>query len=256
MTMRYGSLAAEIPPFAFYAQCLFNRLTPDLRNPLSDAKIIDSWMKNVAPWTTAVRSGQIESRELITNQAIVDAILACKPKSALDLGCGEGWLSRALRANGIHVIGVDAVPALIEQARRADEGCYQVASFEQIANGALAIKADVVVCNFALLGEESVETLFGAVGSLLQPGGSFIVQTLHPIAACGDYPYRDGWRAGSWSGFSPAFTDPAPWYFRTLESWISLFARRRLRLLETREPYNSKTGQPASVIFVADCGAR
>jgi 2-polyprenyl-3-methyl-5-hydroxy-6-metoxy-1,4-benzoquinol methylase len=225
-------------------------------DPLSDAKILDSWKKNVAPWTTAVRSGQIESRELVTNQAIVDAVLERAPASALDIGCGEGWLSRALQAKGVNVTGVDAVPALIEQAQRAGDGRYRVASYEQIAEGALKISADVVVCNFALLGEESVETLFGAVGSLLQPGGSFIVQTLHPIAACGDYPYRDGWRAGSWSGFSPAFTDPAPWYFRTLESWISLFARRRLRLLETREPYNSKTGQPASVIFVADCGAR
>ena len=43
-------------------------------DPLSDAKIIDSWNKNVMPWTTAVRTGQIESRQLSTNQAIVDAV--------------------------------------------------------------------------------------------------------------------------------------------------------------------------------------
>ena len=43
-------------------------------DPLSDAKIIDSWHKNAAPWTAAVRDNQIESRRLVTNQAIVDAI--------------------------------------------------------------------------------------------------------------------------------------------------------------------------------------
>jgi 2-polyprenyl-3-methyl-5-hydroxy-6-metoxy-1,4-benzoquinol methylase len=223
-------------------------------NPLSDAKIIDSWNKNVAAWTMAVRSGEIESRELITNDAIVDAVLSRTPASVLDLGCGEGWLSRRLQSTGIDVSGIDAVPALIEEARRAGEGNYRVASYEQIADGALEISADVVVCNFALLGKESVELVFGAVRSLLQPDGSFIVQTLHPHTACGNHPYRDGWRVGSWNGFSPGFSDPAPWYFRTLESWHSLFSRHRLRLLETRQPHNLKTNEAASVIFIADRG--
>jgi hypothetical protein len=47
---------------------------------------------------------------------------------------------------------------------------------------------------------------------------SFIIQTLHPLIACGDFSYQDAWREGSWAGFSDDFTDLAPWYFRTLES--------------------------------------
>jgi 2-polyprenyl-3-methyl-5-hydroxy-6-metoxy-1,4-benzoquinol methylase len=220
-------------------------------DPLSDAKIIDSWNKNAAPWTTAVRTGQIESRQLSTNQAIVDAVLARSPRSVLDIGCGEGWLARALEAKGIHVIGVDVVPGLIEQAQRAGTGTFRVVSYEQIAAGKLQISVDVIVCNFALLGRESVEGLFGAISTLLNPGGSFVVQTLHPVAACGDYPYQDGWRDGSWAGFASEFTDPAPWYFRTLGSWVTLFAENRLQLLEMREPLHIKTKQPASVIFIA-----
>lgn len=220
-------------------------------DPLSDAKIIDSWNKNAAPWTTAVRTGQIESRQLSTNQAIVDAVLARSPRSVLDIGCGEGWLARVLEAKGIHVIGVDVVPGLIEQAQRAGRGTFRVVSYEQIAAGKLQISVDVIVCNFALLGRESVEGLFGAISTLLNPGGSFVVQTLHPVAACGDYPYQDGWRDGSWEGFTSEFTDPAPWYFRTLGSWVTLFAENRLQLLEMREPLHIKTKQPASVIFMA-----
>jgi 2-polyprenyl-3-methyl-5-hydroxy-6-metoxy-1,4-benzoquinol methylase len=220
-------------------------------DPLSDAKIIDSWNKNAAPWTTAVRSGQIESRQLSTNQAIVDAVLARSPRFVLDIGCGEGWLARVLEAKGIHVIGVDVVPGLIEQAQRVGTGTFRVVSYEQIAAGKLQISVDVIVCNFALLGKESVEGLFGAISTLLNPGGFFVVQTLHPVAACGDYPYQDGWRDGSWEGFASEFTDPAPWYFRTLGSWVTLFAENRLRLLEMREPLHIKTKQPASVIFIA-----
>jgi 2-polyprenyl-3-methyl-5-hydroxy-6-metoxy-1,4-benzoquinol methylase len=220
-------------------------------DPLSDAKIIDSWNKNATPWTTAVRTGQIESRQLSTDQAIVNAVLTRSPRSVLDIGCGEGWLARVLEAKGIRVTGVDVVPGLIEQAQGAGAGTFRAVSYEEIAAGKLQISVDVIVCNFALLGKESVEGLFGVIPSLLNPHGSFVFQTLHPVAACGDYPYQDGWRGGSWEGFAPEFTDPAPWYFRTLGSWVTLVIENRLRLLEMREPLHTKTKQPASVIFIA-----
>ena len=50
-------------------------------DPLSDDKIIDSWHRNVAPWTAAVRENQIESRTLVTNRAITDAVLSRAPRT-------------------------------------------------------------------------------------------------------------------------------------------------------------------------------
>jgi 2-polyprenyl-3-methyl-5-hydroxy-6-metoxy-1,4-benzoquinol methylase len=220
-------------------------------DPLSDAKIIDSWGRNAAPWTSAVRGQQIESRRLITDRAIVEATLARAPCSVLDIGCGEGWLARALAASGIEVIGIDAIPALIEQARQAGGGKFHVMSYEDVAAGELKLSVDAVVCNFALLGNESVAGLFGVVRSLLKPHGTFLVQTLHPVTACGNHPYQDGWRQGSWAGFSADFSDAAPWYFRTMESWTRLFQEHGMRLLDVREPLHPQTQKPASVIFMA-----
>ena len=131
-------------------------------------------------------------------------------------------------------------------------GDFRVISYEQLAAGALGFTADVAVCNFSLLGKESVDTVFAAMASLLKPRGAFIIQTLHPIVACAERPYQDGWREGSWAGFGAEFTDPAPWYFRTLGSWLQLLRRHRLRLLELREPLHPRSGLPASVIFIAD----
>lgn len=222
------------------------------RRPLNDEQIVDSWRKNASPWTAAVRENQIASRTLVTNNAIVDAVLSRSPRTVLDIGCGEGWLARALAGHGIQPIGVDVVPALIEQARAAGGGEFSVASYESIAAGEFEVTVDVAVANFSLIGKESVEGVINRAPSLLNNGGSLIIQTLHPVTSCGDESYADGWRAGSWAGFSPEFSDPAPWYFRTMESWERLLTKSGFRIAETREPLHPETGKPASVIFISE----
>jgi 2-polyprenyl-3-methyl-5-hydroxy-6-metoxy-1,4-benzoquinol methylase len=219
--------------------------------PLSDGKIVESWKRNASPWTKAVRGAEIESRRLVTDRAVLDAVLACKPATVVDLGCGEGWLARALQQHGIGVTAVDVVPALVLAATQAGVIDGRVLSYEEIAAGQLELSVDVVVCNFSLLGEESVDDLLRAIPALLNPGGSLIVQTLHPLVACGDVPYADGWRMGSWAGFGAAFSDAPPWYFRTLQTWLDLIWTSGLTLREMREPLHPQTGRPVSVIFCA-----
>ncbi|MFL5638996.1 MAG: class I SAM-dependent methyltransferase [Gemmatimonadaceae bacterium] len=219
---------------------------------LSDDRIVDSWRKNAAPWTRAIRGSHIASRVLVTNEAIVDAVLSRGPRTLLDIGCGEGWLCRTLEDRGIATIGVDVVPALIDQARAAGRGDYRVASYEEIAAGKLAVKVDAVVANFSLIGKESVEAVVGCTPVFLNRGGSLLIQTLHPVTSCGDAAYEDGWRQGSWTGFSEDFSDPAPWYFRTIPSWEELLTSNGFRILEKREPVHPNTGEPASIIFIAE----
>ncbi|WP_020481627.1 class I SAM-dependent methyltransferase [Methylomonas sp. MK1] len=224
---------------------------PAATDRANDQRILESWAKNATPWTTAIREQQIASRRLATDQAIIDAITDFAPGSVLDVGCGEGWLVRALTVRGILASGVDAIPALIAQARRAGPEAYYLASYQDITHGQFRFQADTLVCNFSLFGKSSVETLFAALGTLLPNSGQLIVQTLHPLAACGDQPYRDGWRIGSWQGFNRDFIDPPPWYFRTLASWVGLFVGNGFELTEIREPSNPDTNQPLSILFIA-----
>jgi cyclopropane fatty-acyl-phospholipid synthase-like methyltransferase len=81
--------------------------------------------------------------------------------------------------------------------KRGGLGEFELATYTEIVAGKLAKKFDIVVANFSLFGEESVESLFKAMPSLLNPGGTFIVQTLYPTLANGDLPYTDGWIASS-----------------------------------------------------------
>ena len=224
--------------------------------PIEEQQILDAWQTNADPWADAVRGGQIESRRTVTDGAIVGAVLERAPGSVLDVGCGEGWLVRALAGRVPEVVGVDAIASLVAAARAGGIGRFEILSYADLAAGALAGQFDVVTCNFALLGDGSVEQLFAALSALLAPGGVFIAQTLHPVMARGDLPYCDGWREGSWAGFGPAFRQPAPWYFRTLSSWHALFRRHGLTVLELREPLWPRQQVPASLVFIAAVEAR
>ncbi|PYE12889.1 class I SAM-dependent methyltransferase [Paraburkholderia silvatlantica] len=221
------------------------------RDIRTDAEVLASWQRNAAPWIAAVRGGEIASRRLVTDAAVLDAVLACAPRSVIDLGCGEGWLALALARRGVAVTGVDAVPELVEAARAAGLADCRLLTYEQVAQGALPCRADAVVCNFSLIGATCVDDLLHAVPALLEPQGTLVVQTLHPLMACGDESYIDGWRAGSWAGFSRAFRDAPPWYFRTLESWTALLDMSGFDLRALREPLDPRSGKPASVLFMA-----
>jgi 2-polyprenyl-3-methyl-5-hydroxy-6-metoxy-1,4-benzoquinol methylase len=219
---------------------------------VSETHILQSWTANAAAWTKAVRNREIPSRVRATDAAIVAAVDDMKPRTVLDLGCGEGWLAHALAERGYDVLGVDAIPALIEQAKTKGKAAFEVAGYEQITDlGLGGRRFDAVVINFALFGEDSVPKLLRRIPDLMKPDGRLVIQTLHPVVANGDQIYADGWRKGSWAGFSDAFTDPAPWYFRTLGTWITMIGASGLAIDEMREPVDPQTGKPASVIFIA-----
>lgn len=216
-----------------------------------EAQILQTWVTNADPWTTAVRQQAIASRRLVTDVAIAQTVLHFRPQTVLDLGCGEGWLTRRLSRQGLNVLGVDAVSTLIEHAQELGEGRYQQIGYEAVVEGQLECRVDLVVCNFSLFGKESVEQLVEYIPNLLRPGGALVIQTLNPETACGNAEYTDGWRQGSWDGFSAEFVDPAPWYFRRQDSWESLLTNSGFQLHDVRSPLHPQTHQPVSLILTA-----
>jgi 2-polyprenyl-3-methyl-5-hydroxy-6-metoxy-1,4-benzoquinol methylase len=213
--------------------------------------IIQSWQANATHWIQLIENNGIESRKLVTNQAIIDAVARHKPVTVFDLGCGEGWLAGEFAARGMQVTGMDAIPELIDRARSRVDGDFHVGSYEDLAAGRLLgeQRFDIIVINFALIGKESTELILSAVPRFLHENGHLIIQTLHPHARKEIGDYNSGWKSGSWDGLGDQFTLPYEWYFRTLEDWLALLSQSGLGRVELHETRHPVSGRLLSVIF-------
>lgn len=214
--------------------------------------ILNSWKANAGNWIATINNTEIESRKLVTNDAIVNTVCTYEPKTILDIGCGEGWLSRALRAKGIDAFGVDATEELVLDAIKKDADFYKTSTFLQLANGDAGIdkEFDAAVINFSLLDKDDTDALVKNLHQYLNNAGLIFIQTLHPFAFAVNEDYLTGWKDGSWNGLKRNFEQPYHWYFRTLESWVQLFEEAGLKIKEIKEPLHPETKKPASIIFV------
>jgi len=216
-----------------------------------ESTLLQSWHHNARAWTEAVRSGAIESRRQVTDQAILLAVMGRQPEHVLDLGCGEGWLLRALAERGFEAVGVDGDATLVEAARVAGSSPVHVASYEELVEAKVDIGRDyeLICANFSLLHQDIIP-LLAAMNALLVPGGALVIQTLHPWSvATGDY--QDGWREETFDGFQGEW-QPMPWYFRTLSSWLNALDMAGLQLTGLREPQHPQSPVPQSLLMIAE----
>ncbi|MCP1519243.1 2-polyprenyl-3-methyl-5-hydroxy-6-metoxy-1,4-benzoquinol methylase [Pseudomonas migulae] len=219
--------------------------------PAPESTLLDSWHHNAQSWIDAIRTGAIESRLKVTDQAILLAVASRQPERVLDLGCGEGWLLRALAERAIDGVGVDGDATLVEAARAAGSSPVHLANYEQLAQATVDIGSDydLICANFALLHQDIIP-LLTAMNALLAPGGALVIQTLHPwSAAAGDY--QDGWRQETFTGFKGQW-QPMPWYFRTLSSWLNALDMAGLQLTSLQEPQHPQSSVPQSLLVVAE----
>lgn len=216
-----------------------------------ESTLLQSWHANADAWIEVIRSGAIESRQQVTDQAILLAIMGRQPERVLDLGCGEGWLLRALADRSIDAVGVDGDARLIEAARAAGSANVRVASYQTLveAEGAIGRDYDLICANFSLLHQDIIP-LLAAMHALLVPGGAMIIQTLHPWAvAAGNY--QDGWREESFAAFKGQW-QPMPWYFRTLSSWCNALDMAGFHLVSLQEPQHPQSPVPQSLLMIAE----
>lgn len=137
------------------------------------------WERHAADWVLWARTPGHDSYWRGHGEAFFELVPA-PGRLTLDVGCGEGRVSRDLQAAGHRTVGVDASPTLVEAAREADpDGEYVVA--DAAALPFTDEHADLVVAFMAL---QDVDDMAGAVreaARVLEPEGRLVLAVVHPI---------------------------------------------------------------------------
>lgn len=108
-------------------------------------------------------------------------------KRILDVGCGEGALTRALAAAGAQAVGVDTSAAALEAARcapRVADETYAEGAGERLPFADRSADAIVYLNALHHVPAAAIEQAVAEAGRVVRPGGSFLV--IEPLAE-GEY---------------------------------------------------------------------
>jgi SAM-dependent methyltransferase len=176
--------------------------------------------------------------------------------AALEVGCGEGRISRELKACGYRVTAVDAVRELADAAAQADSAHeYAVASATALPFEAGSF--DLVVAYNMLMDVNDVPGAVKEMRRVLRPDGQLLLSIVHPFADHGkflsdeaDSPFvvkgtyfgRQRFEATmERDGLSMHF---AGW-MQPLESYVAALEGAGLAITSLREPVPNNSAGPS-----------
>ena len=107
-------------------------------------------------------------------EGVVELLAPAKGERILDLGCGTGQLTHKIAESGAEVVGLDASPTMIGQARQNYPGLRFV--LEDSANMKFDNEFDAVFSNAALHWMLDPAAVIRAVAKALRPGGRFVAE--------------------------------------------------------------------------------
>jgi ubiquinone/menaquinone biosynthesis C-methylase UbiE len=133
------------------------------------------------------------------HRALIDPVLLRlvgdpQGKDILDLGCGNGYLSRRLSKLGGRLTALDSSEFMIANAKKHDPDnslginyiVSDAAKLDQIKSGSF----DIVFANMSLMDIERAEAAISEVGRVLRTGGRFVASISHP---CFDNGSNSAW---------------------------------------------------------------
>jgi len=149
----------------------------------------NGWQSSASAWIAEMGEHGDFGRRYVLDPVMLPRALARSPKSALDVGCGEGRFCRMLTRHGVDVVGVDPTAALIATARaRAKSGVYLEASAERLPFGDATF--DLVVSYLSLIDIADIQLAITEMARVVKPQGALLVANLTSFnTACGE----QGW---------------------------------------------------------------
>ena len=138
-----------------------------------------AWEQNADDWIRWAREPGHDSYWQFHRDRFFE-IVPPPGRVTLDIGCGEGRLSRDLAARGHRLVGIDPSPKVIAAARELSPEL----EFVEADAADLPLADEAVDLAVAFLSLQDIDDMQGAVreaARVLEVGGRFAVAVVHPI---------------------------------------------------------------------------
>ena len=113
-------------------------------------------------------------------------LLPSPGRQTLDIGCGEGRLTRDLKELGHRVVAIDSSRSMVEAAREFDPST-DVRLADATALPLDDACADLVIAFMSLQDIGDLPAAVREAARVLQPGGRFCLAIVHPINSAGSF---------------------------------------------------------------------
>jgi SAM-dependent methyltransferase len=163
---------------------------PLVRRRLTSADLRSAWQQHSEAFIAWARKPGHDSYWRFHRDLFLD-LLPPPGRRTLDLGCGEGRLSRDLKRVGHEIVGVDAAASMLVAAREVDP---QIETYLADA-AALPFDDDAFDCVVAFMSLQDIDDFGGAIkeaARVLEAGGHFCFAIVHPLNSSGVFEGDQG----------------------------------------------------------------
>jgi SAM-dependent methyltransferase len=178
-----------------------------VRMSLPSADLAAAWNENSRAFIAWARTPDHDSYWHFHRDLFLE-LVPDPGRRTLDLGCGEGRLSRDLKKLGHVVVGIDASERMVLAARERNSE-IDVQWADAAALPFSDAEFDLVVAFMSLQDIDDFASAIREAGRVLEAGGRFCLAIVHPLNSAGSFKSDD--RASAFT-ITGSYLDPS--YYR------------------------------------------
>jgi SAM-dependent methyltransferase len=148
----------------------------------------DHWRRVAREWTVWARSPGHDSFWAYRKSLL--AFIGAGRGEALDVGCGEGRISRELKALGFRVTAADAVAEMVRAAAEVGSAHHHVVA-DAAALPFPDARFSLIVAYNVLMDVEDVPASLKEISRVMAADGELVISIVHPFSDRGHFSGRE-----------------------------------------------------------------